>query len=68
MYDALGSFVLMPVGAAIAGPVAALVGVSATLLGAFAIELVCFAAMIGQRSMWAIRYRTERMTGAEAAA
>jgi hypothetical protein len=36
-YDALGSFALMPVGLAAAGPIAELVGVRATLWGAAAI-------------------------------
>jgi MFS family permease len=68
-YDALGSFVLMPVGSAIAGPVAALVGVSATLLGSFAIDVVCFAIIISQPSVWAIRRRPAGWSrGAEAAA
>ena len=68
-YDALGSFVLVPLGSAIAGPVAALVGVSATLLGTFAIEVVCFAAILAQPSVWAIRSGACRVEAdAEAAA
>jgi len=39
-YDALGSFVLIPVGLAAAGPVADAIGVRATLLGAAALVLV----------------------------
>ena len=53
-YDALGSFVLMPLGAALAGPIASVVGVEATLLGTGVIELVCFAIIIAQPSVWAI--------------
>ena len=53
-YDALGSFVLMPLGAAVAGPIAAVVGVTATLIGTFAIEVACFAVIIAQPSVWAI--------------
>ena len=53
-YDALGSFVLMPLGFAIAGPVAALIGVTATLVGTFAIEVACLAVIIAQPSVWAI--------------
>jgi transmembrane secretion effector len=53
-YDALGSFVLMPLGSALAGPVAAAIGITATLLGTAAIELVCFAIIIAQPSVWAI--------------
>jgi MFS family permease len=53
-YDALGSFVLIPVGAAIAGPIAAVVGVEETLITTGVIELVCFAIIIAQPSVWAI--------------
>ena len=67
-YDALGSLVLVPIGAAIAGPVAALIGASATLLGAFVIMVACFAATISQPSVWAIRDKPGRLAGAEAAA
>ncbi|HST16673.1 MAG TPA: MFS transporter [Gaiellaceae bacterium] len=67
-YDVLGSIVLVPVGAAIAGPVAALIGVSATLFGAFGIMVVCFAAVVTQPSVWAIRNNPGRLAGAEAAA
>src|SRR5262245_19223264 len=56
-YDALGSFVLMPLGSAIAGPVAALVGVTATLIGTSAIAAACLAVIIAQPSVWAIRDR-----------
>ena len=54
-YDALGSFVLVPLGSAVAGPVSALVGVTETLIGTSAIEAACFAAIIAQPSVWAIR-------------
>jgi MFS family permease len=54
-YDALGSFVLLPLGSAIAGPVSVLIGIPATLLGTFAIEAASFAAIIAQPSVWAIR-------------
>lgn len=53
-YDALGSFVLVPIGAAIAGPVASLVGVRETLVSTGVIEIVCFAIIIAQPSVWAI--------------
>jgi len=55
-YDALGSFVLMPLGSAVAGPVSALIGVKETLIGTSAIEAVCFAVIIAQPSVWAIRH------------
>jgi MFS family permease len=38
-YDALGSFVLIPLGVAIVGPVSELIGTRATILGAAAISL-----------------------------
>jgi hypothetical protein len=53
-YDALGSFVLIPVGAAIAGPIASAIGVTETLVATAVIELVCFAIIIVQPSVWAI--------------
>jgi Major Facilitator Superfamily len=53
-YDALGSFVLMPLGLTAAGPVSSVIGITATLLGTAAIELVCFAIIIAQPSVWAI--------------
>jgi hypothetical protein len=54
-YDALGSFVLMPLGSAIAGPVSGLIGVTETLLATSFIEAACFAVIIAQPSVWAIR-------------
>ncbi len=53
-YDALGSFVLVPLGAALAGPVAALIGMHATLVAAGTISLVCIAIVAVQPSVWAI--------------
>jgi MFS family permease len=54
-YDALGSFVLIPIGSAVAGPVAALFGIYPTLVGAGVIDLVCIAIVIAQPSVRAIR-------------
>jgi hypothetical protein len=54
-YDALGSFVLLPVGSAVAGPIATVIGITATLIGTSLVEVVCFAAIIAQPSVWAIR-------------
>ena len=54
-YDSLGSFVLIPLGSALAGPVASLVGVSATLVGSGIISLACIAIVLAQPSVWAIR-------------
>jgi MFS family permease len=53
-YDALGSFVLIPLGSAIAGPVASIVGVSATLIGSGVISVACILVVIAQPSVWAI--------------
>lgn len=54
-YDALGSFVLMPLGSILAGPIASVIGITQTLIGTTAIELACFAVIIAQPSVWAIR-------------
>jgi MFS family permease len=54
-YDALGSFVLLPIGAAIVGPVAAAVGVHATLWGAGAFNLACCLGVLALPSVWGIR-------------
>jgi hypothetical protein len=53
-YDALGSFVLVPVGSALAGPVASAAGVSATLIGAGLISVACVAVVLAQPSVWSI--------------
>ncbi len=53
-YDALGSFILIPVGAALAGPVASQIGTSTTLIAAGVISLVCSAIVIAQPSVRAI--------------
>ena len=44
----------MPLGAAIAGPIASVIGVKETLIVTGVIELVCFAIIIAQPSVWAI--------------
>jgi hypothetical protein len=54
-YDALGSFVLLPLGSALAGPVAALIGISATLYAAAAVMAVTMAIVLAQPSVRAIR-------------
>ncbi len=53
-YDALGSFVLMPLGAASPARSRPLIGVKETLIVTGVIELVCFAIIIAQPSVWAI--------------
>jgi predicted MFS family arabinose efflux permease len=45
-YDALGSFVFIPLGAAVAGPVADLVGVTEALVGAAAVIVVATALVL----------------------
>jgi MFS family permease len=54
-YDALGSFVLSPVGAAIAGPLAAVLGSSNALWLAAAAIVACNVTMLTIPSVWAIR-------------
>ena len=56
-YDALGSFVLIPLGAVLAGPVAAEIGNDATLLGAAAVCVTCWGVMLLIPSVRAIRSR-----------
>lgn len=57
-YDAFGSFVLGPFGAALAGPAAALAGVHATLFGAVAVMAVMLAIVFAQPSVHEIRAAT----------
>ena len=45
----------IPLGSALAGPVAALVGISTTLIGAAVVTAVCIAITVAQPSVWAIR-------------
>jgi len=45
-YDALGSFVLIPLGVAVVGPVSELIGTRATILGASAISLTATLAVL----------------------
>jgi MFS family permease len=45
-YDALGSFVLIPLGVCIVGPVSELIGTRATILGASAISLTATLAVL----------------------
>ena len=50
-YDALGSWVLLPLGFAIVGPIASLVGTRETLLGAAAVVAVAVVAMAATRDI-----------------
>jgi MFS family permease len=54
-YDSLGSFVLVPLGTAIAGPLAAVVGLRTTLLAAALTMIACKGVVVVQPSVWAIR-------------
>jgi Transmembrane secretion effector len=54
-YDSFGSFVLGPLGAALAGPIAALVGIQTTLLGATGLIALTEAIVFAQPSVHAIR-------------
>jgi MFS family permease len=54
-YDALGSFVLIPVGMAVAGSVAEGIGVQRTLWLGFAIAAVCQVSLVFVPSVWAIK-------------
>ena len=53
-YDALGSFVAVPLGQVLAGPVAGALGSTATLLGAAGVVLAATVAMLSSRSVRAL--------------
>jgi MFS family permease len=61
-YDSFGSFVLLPLGAALAGPVAAVFGVQETLLAAAFVIAITQAIVYAQPSVHAIRAREEEPT------
>jgi MFS family permease len=54
-YDAFGSLAAMPVGALVAGPLAARIGVSATQFAATALIVAASACALLPRDMWTIR-------------
>jgi len=56
-YDVLGSFVLMPIGFAIVGPVADSIGVTETLWVSLGVMLTTWAIILSLPSVWAIRAR-----------
>ena len=58
-YDSFGSFVLLPLGAALAGPVAAVFGVQETLLAAAVVIAITQVIVFAQPSVHAIRRRDE---------
>jgi hypothetical protein len=53
-YDALGSFVLIPLGTAVVGPLAGQFGVRTTLIVAGAVVQVMNLLVLAQREVWAI--------------
>ena len=54
-YDALGSFVLIPLGTAAAGPIAAAIGVKETLIASGVITVAMSALVLAQPVVWTIR-------------
>jgi MFS family permease len=54
-YDALGSFVLIPLGTAAAGPIAAAVGVKEALIGSGVITVAANLIVVAQPVVWTIR-------------
>jgi MFS family permease len=54
-YDALGSFVFIPLGAAVAGPLAAAIGLETTLWACAGLVIVCAAAMLAVGDVRSLR-------------
>jgi MFS family permease len=54
-YDALGSFAFIPIGAAVAGPLAGLVGVRTTLWGGAVVILLCTLSMLAVGDVRSLR-------------
>ena len=54
-YDVLGSFVLMPIGFAIVGPLSDAIGVTETLWLSLGVMLTTWALILSLPSVWAIR-------------
>jgi hypothetical protein len=63
-YDALGSFVLIPVGMALVGPVSAAIGIEETIWLTVAIFLAATAVIAALPSVWAIRAPAADRAGA----
>jgi predicted MFS family arabinose efflux permease len=66
-YDALGSFVLIPLGTAIVGPIAGLMGVRPTLLAAGIVVQAMNLLVLVQPEVWIIRGEEVRGRAQEAA-
>ena len=60
-YDALRSFVLNPVGAALAGPMAAAIGIETTLWVSVAVMVGCLAIIASLPSVRAIKVRPDEL-------
>ena len=56
-YDALGSFMLMPIGLAAVGPVAAVIGNRATFLGAAAVIVIATTLVLASRDVRTLERR-----------
>jgi len=56
-YDTLGSFVLLPLGMALAGPVSDAIGIGPTLWGAVVVMWLCWAGILALPSVRALRAR-----------
>ncbi|MGH3002938.1 MAG: MFS transporter, partial [Gaiellaceae bacterium] len=56
-YDALGSFVLMPVGLAVAGPLASAIGLRTTFLGSAVLVVVATALVLLSRDVRTLERR-----------
>jgi MFS family permease len=54
-YDALGSFVLIPLGTAVAGPIAGAIGIKDTLIAAGVITVAMNLLVVSQPVVWSIR-------------
>jgi Transmembrane secretion effector len=61
-YDTLGSFVLIPIGVAVVGPVADAIGITTTLWIAVTGMWVCWALILALPSVWAIRQTPSQPT------
>ncbi len=58
-YDALGSFAFIPIGAAVAGPLAGLLGVRTTLWGGAVLILICTLSMLAVGDVRSLRRTAE---------
>jgi cation transporter-like permease len=56
-YDMVGSFIAIPVGEIVAGPVAQVAGVEATLVGAAVLVVLSVLAMLSSRDVRHLRHR-----------